>query len=232
MTVEELQDEILATDAVFPDTTNELAPQIYNLKVPLHKDVEIELSFPILYPDEPPSLIQVVSKDQVKYSDVAYLERKIGEKLKELFIPGCVVIIDLLNELEMFFESYNDRVGEVITKTEKTTVDEVEPGITETVETFVKKDIIDPLKGWSQSDPIVDRGSTFIGYARRVTSVDEAEAYFDLLITDKKIAKSSHNMTAWRIKGQNGVQYQDCDDDGEAASGSRMLHLMTVCKFI
>jgi putative IMPACT (imprinted ancient) family translation regulator len=33
-------------------------------------------------------------------------------------------------------------------------------------------------------------------------------------------------MTAWRIKGANDTSYQDCDDDGETAAGSRMLHLM------
>jgi putative IMPACT (imprinted ancient) family translation regulator len=33
-------------------------------------------------------------------------------------------------------------------------------------------------------------------------------------------------MTAWRIKGPNDTSYQDCDDDGETAAGSRMLHLM------
>jgi hypothetical protein len=34
-------------------------------------------------------------------------------------------------------------------------------------------------------------------------------------------------MTAWRIRGADGlVTYQDCDDDGETAAGSRLLHLM------
>ena len=47
-----------------------------------------------------------------------------------------------------------------------------------------------------------------------------------LLATDKKVAKATHNITAWRIRGEAGVQYQDCDDDGETAAGGRLLHLL------
>jgi putative IMPACT (imprinted ancient) family translation regulator len=29
-----------------------------------------------------------------------------------------------------------------------------------------------------------------------------------------------------RIKGDNNISFQDCDDDGETAAGGRVLHLM------
>ena len=48
-----------------------------------------------------------------------------------------------------------------------------------------------------------------------------------LLATDKKAAKATHNMTAWRMRDdETGVVYRDCDDDGETAAGSRLLHLL------
>ena len=47
-----------------------------------------------------------------------------------------------------------------------------------------------------------------------------------MLATDKKVVKATHNITAWRVRGENGVQYQDCDDDGETAAGGRVLHLL------
>lgn len=28
---------------------------------------------------------------------------------------------------------------------------------------------------------------------------------------------------------ENGVTFQDCDDDGETAAGGRLLHLLQVC---
>ena len=59
------------------------------------------------------------------------------------------------------------------------------------------------------------------------TSPDQAKLYLrDLLDSDKKVRSATHNITAWRIKGGNGVAFQDCDDDGETAAGGRVLHLM------
>lgn len=82
---------------------------------------------------------------------------------------------------------------------------------------------------WIQSDPIVDRGSTFIAYVRQVNTLQDAQEYLDDLLTDKKIAKATHNISSWRIKMENGVTFQDCDDDGETAAGGRLLHLLQVC---
>lgn len=57
--------------------------------------------------------------------------------------------------------------------------------------------------------------------------MDEAKSFLaHLLATDKKVGKATHNITAWRIRGENGVQFQDCDDDGEDAAGGRLLHLL------
>ena len=50
MTVEELHDEVSAIDAIFPDSTSEVAPQVYNLKIPQHDDLEIQMSFLENYP--------------------------------------------------------------------------------------------------------------------------------------------------------------------------------------
>lgn len=80
---------------------------------------------------------------------------------------------------------------------------------------------------WSLSEVISEKKSVFIARAAPVTSVEQAKQYLaHLLATDKKVAKATHNITAWRIRGQNGVQYQDCDDDGETAAGGRLLHLL------
>lgn len=40
---------------------------------------------------------------------------------------------------------------------------------------------------------------------------------------ERKILDATHNIFAWRF----GTQ-QDCDDDGEKAAGSRLLHLLEV----
>jgi putative IMPACT (imprinted ancient) family translation regulator len=63
-----------------------------------------------------------------------------------------------------------------------------------------------------------------------VTSTIQAKEFLQhLLSTNKKVAKATHNITAWRIRESgSSLTYQDCDDDGETAAGSRVLHLMQI----
>ncbi|KSA01085.1 uncharacterized protein AC631_03153 [Debaryomyces fabryi] len=243
MTVEELHDEISAIDAIYPDSTSEVAPQIYNLKIPQHDGLEIQMSFLESYPDEIPNVIQILNNNTRIYTDTNYLETQVKETLSNIFRKGEVCIFELFTELEAILEKYigkeveNDlqkdmgelKISEVSTEEKN----ELDNNNNQTIKSLSSQSnsktvIIDPLKGWIQSDPIIDRGSTFIGYARKVNSVDEAVEYLDLLVTDKKIAKAAHNISSWRIKKENGIQYQDCDDDGETAAGGRVLHLLSV----
>lgn len=228
MTKEELADEIDAIDAIYPDSVTSVTPQVVNFKVPEHNDVIVQINFPLEYPDLPPEIVQVIILNTLKYSDISYLERTFSEKLKATYRAGEVCMFELLTELQTFLDTYSSRdiankFSQLHVEKEKTP----EPEVVKNQERKIEN--VDPLDGWAQSEPIVDRGSTFIGFARKVKSVEEANYYLNLLVSDRKIAKSAHNMTAWRIKGENGVQYQDCDDDGEAAAGGRLLHLLTVC---
>ncbi|PLW13228.1 hypothetical protein PCANC_18012 [Puccinia coronata f. sp. avenae] len=75
--------------------------------------------------------------------------------------------------------------------------------------------------------PIVDRKSVFIGHAIALADPKEVPRILQQLLSDKKIAKASHNIVAWRCEF-NGCLHQDNDDDGESAAGSRMLHLLNI----
>lgn len=90
---------------------------------------------------------------------------------------------------------------------------------------------------WTFSSVVTEKRSVFVARAARVDSRAQAERYLDhLLATEKKVAAATHNITAWRVRektapgmgtGAGDVRvFQDFDDDGETAAGSRMLHLM------
>ncbi|KAK6453873.1 ribosomal protein S5 domain 2-type protein [Scheffersomyces xylosifermentans] len=212
MTVEELYDEISAIDAIFPGSHTSVARQIHSFSIPEHEAISIQMSFPEDYPEETPSLVQVISKDLIMFPDTNYLEKNILEVLARVFNVGEVCMFELVTEVQSFLEKYeNDR------KEMQKLAAEVH-----------KLQHINPLDGWIQSEPIVDRNSTFIGFARKVDSIEEAKSYLGLLITDRKISRATHNISSWRIRKENGVQYQDCDDDGETAAGARLLHLLTM----
>ncbi|KAI8465318.1 MAG: impact-like protein [Monoraphidium minutum] len=81
-------------------------------------------------------------------------------------------------------------------------------------------------------EPLVERRSTFQAHACRVTDVREVAAVVAVLLQNNKIRGASHPaIMAYRISTPRpGVYLQDCDDDGEAAAGGRLLHLLQLAK--
>jgi putative IMPACT (imprinted ancient) family translation regulator len=58
--------------------------------------------------------------------------------------------------------------------------------------------------------------------------VGDVRAMMAELLSNRKIARATHNILAYRIQGSEGLPEitQGCDNDGEAVAGSRMLHLL------
>lgn len=72
------------------------------------------------------------------------------------------------------------------------------------------------------TEPLVDRKSTFIAHVAKVQSVHEVKVVLAHLLQNKKIAKATHNILAYRIVMPDGKVLQDNDDDGETAAGSKI----------
>jgi hypothetical protein len=92
---------------------------------------------------------------------------------------------------------------------------------------------------WTLSTLITEKRSTFLARACPVTSPSYAQTCIaNLLSTDKRAAKATHNITAYRIRMTPSsaaaatttpqLTFQDCNDDGESAAGGRVLHLLQV----
>jgi len=88
------------------------------------------------------------------------------------------------------------------------------------------------LKILTDSETITDRKSVFQAHVCHVENVQQANLARDYLIqSSKKIAEATHNIQAYRIVvSGSGSVVSDCDDDGETAAGSRMLHLLNMMK--
>ncbi|QEU59951.1 Yih1 [Kluyveromyces lactis] len=213
---DDVDDEIDAINAIYPDLLTVVNNDRIKIKVPQHEDFTLHLSFPEHYPEvEPPHLLEVSLSTKISaLYDVKYLNHLFTEVLDSVFNPGLVCIFDFLTELDgvLYTEDGEETSGSDV-------VD-----ISDKFENLK----IDPFEGWYVSDSITDRKSTFIAFATKANSEEEAFDKLELLRTDNKIARANHLMVAWRIKGENGVSFQDCDDDGETAAGGRMLHLITV----
>lgn len=230
------EEEIGAIEAIYPELISQVADQIYKFKVPQHENIEFQMIFPDHYPNVKPTIFNVQSPASAEENK--YLKDLFAEVLDSIYHKGDVAIFDLFTELEqVLHDSEFDEIE--IAEDHWTSEDAKEVSYvydeqaekeksskkgssskTSTVEE-------DPFLGWTISEPIVDRKSTFVAFAKRVDTVEDVRRAFEQLTKDKKIQRSSHNMRAYRIK-KGDIVYQDCDDDGETAAGGRMLHLLNV----
>lgn len=240
---EELQEEETSITAIYGTGKKILEklssePLLYAIKFPSQPAVSLRIEFPENYPDAPPSILgtQTVGESLAK-GDGAYLVDLAREVLAEVYTPGAPCIFDLVEEVDLRIQQLGMGDG-------GTSEDHVDAGSSESsnargVETIqgssdhldVDDDTTEPPPPWTLSEVITEKKSIFIARCAPVTSVNQATKYLHhLLTTDKKVSKATHNITAWRIQGENGVQYQDCDDDGETAAGGRILHLLELMK--
>lgn len=206
MVSEDLRDELDAIEAIYPECLTRLNESMIDLKVPQHEEYVVRITFPEDYPEkEMPHILQVRSNGH----DDQYLETLFTEVMESTYTEGNVCIFDFCTELEgiLYVEEEPEH-----------------PEIHNEPEDLK----IDLLEGWIVSEPVVDRGSTFIAFVRKVKSEDEAFEKLSLLKCERKISKANHNMTAWRIQNEDNTRVQDCDDDGETAAGGRLLHLLTI----
>lgn len=218
---EQQLEEIEAIEAIYPENIIEKTSNstIIRLKVPQHEYIHLQISLPPNYPSvSSPNILDVnldkdYNRDSLLY-DVKYLRNLFQEVMDSVFHKESVCIFDFLTELDGILYAEDGQDNEAI-ESDSIDIDERVPS--------------DPFEGWIASDPITDRGSTFMAFATHVNSEEEAFRKLDMIRTDNKMRKAAHIMSAWRIKSadpNSNVAYQDCDDDGETAAGSRMLHLI------
>ncbi|KAL1918193.1 uncharacterized protein VTP21DRAFT_3459 [Calcarisporiella thermophila] len=99
-----------------------------------------------------------------------------------------------------------------------------ERGISDSFNSDRVKCDIDIIHG----EAIIDRKSVFVAHLAEVKSLEEVEAVKETLLRDKRIARATHNISAFRIIQSNNGVLQDQDDDGETAAGGRLLHLLQI----
>ncbi|KAG4106079.1 UPF0029-domain-containing protein [Neocallimastix lanati (nom. inval.)] len=81
---------------------------------------------------------------------------------------------------------------------------------------------------FSSAEPIVDRKSVFIAHIAPIQYVTQVGMVVRELLKNKKIAKATHNMFAYRIEEEGGVINEGNDDDGEHGAGMTLAGLLEV----
>ncbi|EPE24809.1 Ribosomal protein S5 2-like protein [Glarea lozoyensis ATCC 20868] len=221
---EDLLNEVEAINSIYGDLTLSSDVDdhgVYVLNLPQHA-VALRLQFPSDYPSAPPTILGTQSSGERKGEAAQFVE-EFRDAVGRLFQPGEVCLFDAIEEV-------NSNLAETTTTDEVDNSGDGKKTNEPTESTSIQHDIL-PTSSisppWVLSEVVIELKSVFVARCAQVSSPDQATQYLQhLLDTDKKVRSATHNITAWRIQGENGVTFQDCDDDGETAAGGRVLHLM------
>ncbi|KAK9486835.1 ribosomal protein S5 domain 2-type protein [Lipomyces starkeyi] len=220
---ESLREEVFSINAIYSEECMvQQASTIYMVHPPSLPEASIQMSFPFAYPDVPPIILSV----SIPESQREYILRTVDVQALTDILLGCyhsgeVCVFDFLDELREVL-----KVDEEYHEQRKLMSSDAWARVNDSDSSDGEFDS-ENAGSWATSNMVVDRKSKFIARAMEVHSVAEAKANLAVLKTNKKIAKATHNMTAWRIKtDREGITIQDCDDDGESAAGGRLLHLL------
>lgn len=221
---EALGDEVISINAIYPDSLSQLSGDEYMLNA-TETSLSLVLSFPHNYPKQAPLIkgSSTVDKD-VRKDEAARQIQRAREVLKRIFQPDQPCIYDFIEALAEDRELGRKAPGSppaLPKDTNATKINHEEASA-----------ILDKAPAWVLSEIVTEKKSVFVARAVRAQTVQDARGYIQHLVTtDKKAAKATHNITAWRIRDdafKPGQTFQDCDDDGETAAGSRLLHLLQI----
>ena len=80
---------------------------------------------------------------------------------------------------------------------------------------------------WTTSASVTSKKSTFVARSISVTSASQARtALQQLLANNPDLRDASHNISAWRVQGDQGGIIEESNDDGESGGGRHILGLL------
>ncbi|KAF3102551.1 eIF2 kinase Gcn2p negative regulator, variant 2 [Orbilia oligospora] len=188
----------------------------------INPPVSLTIKFPRDYPTSPPTILSGTTFGKGLSKDgVTQLSRDV---LHNVWLEGVVVLFDLLEGLKELLHKDSIEDAAPISPPESVEVQEIVPDASGTAAAVVT--VVSSIP-WTITPITTVSKSQFVGRCVRVTSAETAKQHIaELISTDRKVARATHNITAFRIRTSEGIIYQDNDDDGETAAGSRLGHLL------
>ncbi|KAH7318457.1 ribosomal protein S5 domain 2-type protein [Stachybotrys elegans] len=226
---DELLDEVEAINSIYGDGSVVAADEAWTYILSLPGEASsLKLRFPETYPSKPPEVLGTHHSSGGKRGAGARDLALFKEALVSVFQEGAVCLFDAVEDFKTRHEEEEGQQAEEDVSSAANAVEQEEPAYAPSSDPVGGGDASLPEPPpWTVSEVVTDTKSTFVAHVAPVTSPEQARRYVQhLLSSDRRIRSATHNMTAWRIRAAGGVSYQDCDDDGEAAAGGRLLHLM------
>ena len=217
---EDLRDETTSINSIYDDNTLILLPPpchhpgtLAILTLPHSASLSLRLHFPPDYPTSPPAILGTQTTGT--HRDAAALVAHARRLLAALHVPHAPSIYTLIEEL---------------------TAADALPGPPPPPDAAdahapPSPQHTTPMPRWSTSSKLTLHKSVFVGRATRATSAAHARQLVQQLVaTDKRAARATHNIAAWRTGGGGGgkevVMEEGAADDGESGAGARMLTVL------
>jgi hypothetical protein len=221
-------DELLALESIYEvNVSNEAVQLECNGQTFLLK-FDLPLDYPNVLPRYSLKFPTLYLKDtQLQWERRVLL--KCEELLNSLFVPGEPVLFTFIEELRELLNNEQLPLSEITEPVlESNLLGEQAP------EWEIDQDGFAIIPGtpkiYHSSAPLQEKKSVFVAHVARVYSLKEVKLVRKTLLTNKHVAKATHNIGAYRIVEDNGVVRQDGDDDGETAAGARLLHLLQLAE--
>ena len=243
---QDLLDELEAINSIFGDGTivqcDSPEGEVRILTLPQH-NIALRLSFPSDYPDQPPRIIGTeTTGDLSRKGQGIHTLNHARETLRKTFSPGSVCLFDMLQELENVTRAQTQVADQPDQPNQSDLPDgpmhkDSHTAVFQTpISSSLEQSHTISTPVWTLSERITFKKSVFLARACSVSSPFEAHAALnELTMNDKRVAKATHNINAYRIRsppvagtndGLRQITYQDSDDAGETAAGTRLLHLL------
>ena len=228
-----VRDEIIAVHSIFGEDVVTISERnVFNVEFPrigASPSITIRVVLPDTYPRCTPPVVEI----QSMVMDVSMVEMMVRRLEDDMFVPGEEVCFEWLSWVKDEFElctAGRETLSAVV----------VEPQQLKQQDDEEKEEVCAQVKDPEISVPPRDifhgevseqKKSTFQGHVARVSSLEDVQEVMQCLLQHSKIQHATHNIMAYRLyteKNGTTMLLQDCDDDGEAAAGKRLLHLLQV----
>ncbi|RGB32633.1 ribosomal protein S5 domain 2-type protein [Rhizophagus diaphanus] len=218
----------LENNVILPEEKSNITEQDRNFINKSSREFTLRFHFPPEYPSSEPPSYEIKSLYCGTLKIDQSIKDDIEKNFKRLFIPGEVVIFSWIEWLQDFMinklKIYENEDATLKNKIQS------EHQIIEivhfaNVEEQLNEEKIECPK-ITHGDQFEHKKSIFVAHLASVYNLQQVKLVRSTLLLDKKIAKATHNIMAYRIVQENGIILQDNDDDGETAAGGRLLHLL------
>jgi hypothetical protein len=245
MSASTLDDEVMSLNSIYGDGTLVVSAASSDqagtegtdgiLRLPSHPTISLRVFFPATYADDPPAVLGTNSVGEGLLKGAGQAAVRIARKLLEdTFKPGQPCLFDITEELGDALNAELDTLsrsngaeghGKELETLQDSCVERETNSAAPT-----QAELLGSAPEWTIGALITEKKSVFLARCVQADSVKEAQqSVAHLVATDRRAARATHNISAWRIRSLvNGseVTYQDFDEDGETAAGGRVLRLL------